>query len=391
MLATLLSVVLVHATALLGGYACSRLAARSALRADRVAAATSLRNRTFLLGTVFAAVTVFVGIPTGLLALMDWATGQIPVVGSTSVQPVFFFATVLFGPAMAGYVVVSLGTLPAWRDLKDVDVSAWDGARNTTRWYVATLGPQFGLVVLGTTLPAGVAVVVGTALAYCIYTAASPWLFERLNDSRPLTPDERDRLGSVADRDVPIRVVDASETKHAQGFATGVVPGFERVYLTDFLLEELSTEQCRAVAEHEFAHLDRRHLLLRGAVYGLFVVGVASVIAEASAGRLSLVALVVVPVWLAHAAISRRTEYDADRQAATREDATAMVGALDALGEHNLLRRESTVLGSLLGRHPDIERRTARLRDGDAGADVEAATTDSSIRSAPAAGRRSDR
>ncbi len=322
---------------------------------------------------------VLVGVPTGVLAILAQLTEQIPVLGSTAVQDVLFYASVVFGPALLGYLTVSLAMLPAWRELKDIEVSAWSGVRNTTRGYVATVAPKFGLFVLGMTLSPGIAVVVGTAVAYTIYAVSSPWVFERLNDSRPLDADERERLGETADRDVPIRVVNASDVKESQGFAVGVVPGFRRVYLTDFLLDELTATEVRAVTEHEFAHFHRGHLLVRMVVSGLLVVGIAATIAEASAWSLFLAVVVGIPYWLALAAASRWTEYDADRQAATAESATAMAGALDALGEHNLLRREHNVLDALLETHPSIERRTARLGADENNSTSQTETTDSPV------------
>lgn len=359
--ATVRAIVLVYATILFGIFAWTRLSARRVLRYDSTVAASKLRYRQFVIGLGTAFAVVVAGIPTGLLDALDILTEQIPVLGSTAVQPALFYVSVVFGPMLVGYVVVNLATLPAWRQLKDTDISAPSAVRTTTLSYFATVGPKLGVVLLAITLPPGPVLAVSTASAYVVYTAASPWLFERLNDTRALPPDERDCLEDVIDSDVPVRIVDASDAKEAQGFAVGIVPGFRRIYLTDYLLDELPDAQVRAVAEHELAHVRRGHHIPRNVLSGLLVVGAGTVIAHASVQALLLAAVVGVPYWLVLAAVYRWTEYDADRVAADGEDGVAMAEALNAIAERNLLPREQNLVDALLSRYPSVERRTARL------------------------------
>lgn len=355
------AIVLIHGTVLVVAFVLTRLSARSALRRDPTDAATKLRSRRFIIGVNTAFVVVLVGIPTGLLNALDHLTTVIPVLGSTPAQPALFYTSVVFGPMLSGYVVVALATLPAWRQLKNVDVSARSAARNATRRYVVAAGPKLGLFLLAITLPSNLAIALGTASVFAVYRVASLWLTERLNDIRALDPDERDRLGTVADRGVPIRVMEARDEKQAQGFAVGVVPGSRCVYLTDFLFDDLSDERVRAIAEHELAHIQRGHLVLRGALMGLLVVGIAVTIANASVGTVLLAAAAGVPYWLVYAALARWTEYDADRVAASGESAAAMAGALDDIAERNLLPREQNFFDALASKHPSVERRTAKL------------------------------
>lgn len=359
---TLRAIVLVYGAVLFGVFALTRLGARRVLRKTPAKAASELKLLGLSMSFNAGFVIVLAGIPTGLLRLLDDLTKQIPVLGQTPVQTPLFYTSIVFGPVLVGHVVVSLATLPAWQQLKDGDLTVRSAVRNATVWYVDFVVPKFALFLLAMAFPPGPVLAFSTASAFLVYVAGTPWLVERLNDTRPLDADERDRLGEVADRAVPIRVVDASDANEAQGFTAGIVPGYRRVYLTDRLLEELPDEQVKAIAEHEFAHLDRWHAVPRKTLSGLLVVGVALVIAEVSFEGLLLAATVGVPYWLVVAAVARWTKYDADRVAADREGATAMAGALDALAEHNLVPREHAFVGGLLSTYPSIERRTARLR-----------------------------
>lgn len=359
--ATTRAIVLVYATILFGAFALTRLSARRVLQYDPVDAATKLRQRRFTIGLTTAFVVVIAGVPTGLLKVLVLATQRIPVFGFTSARPALLYTSVLFGPVLVSYVVVSIAMLPAWRELKDVDISARSTARDTTLSYLLTFGPKWSVFVLAITLPPGPALAVGIASAYVVYTATEPWLFERVNDTRALSPDERERLNGISDRDVPVRVVDASDAKEAQGFAIGFVPGFRRVYLTDYLLEELPDAEVRAVTEHEFGHLRRGHLVLRNSLSALLLAGGGMAIAYASTDVFLVAAVAAVPCWLMLAAVCRWTEYDADRIAADCEGGAAMSGALDAIAERNLLPRQQNLVDALVSKHPSVEKRTARL------------------------------
>lgn len=122
--ATTRAIVLVYATILFGAFALTRLSARRVLQYDPVDAATKLRQRRFTIGLTTAFVVVIAGVPTGLLKVLVLATQRIPVFGFTSARPALLYTSVLFGPVLVSYVVVSIAMLPAWRELKDVDISA---------------------------------------------------------------------------------------------------------------------------------------------------------------------------------------------------------------------------------------------------------------------------
>lgn len=359
--ATARAIVLVYGTVLFGVFALTRLGARRALRKRPAEAASELKTLGLSMSFNAGFAVVLAGIPTGLLHVLDYATQQIPVVGSTPVQNALFSTSVVFGPVLAGHVVVSFATLPAWRQLKDVDVSARSTVRDATVSYTAFVGPKLGLFLLAGALAPGPVLVLATTAAFVVYEAAAPWLVERLNDARALDLDERDVLGAIADRNVPIRVIDANDAKVAQGFAVGVAPGYRRVYLTDYLFDELPDAQVRAVAEHEFAHLEPGRFVPRTTLFGLLVIGAALLIADASVEGLLIAAVLAIPYWMVLAAAFRRTEYAADRVAGEAEGTAAMAGALDVLAERNLIPREHGLIGGLLSRHPSIERRTERL------------------------------
>ncbi len=103
-----------------------------------------------------------------------------------------------------------------------------------------------------------------------LLVAFFPLLLRRLWKTRPLgTGQLRDRLTALSDRArLPIREILIWETRGAvvNAAVSGWVPGYRYVFLTDGLIDRLTTDEIEAVFGHELGHIRRRHLLLRGLV-----------------------------------------------------------------------------------------------------------------------------
>lgn len=168
------------------------------------------------------------------------------------------------------------------------------------------------------------------------------------------------------------------------GAAVGILPGLRFVLLTDGLLDNLTLDQVRAVAAHEFGHLRRRHLIWLVACMAacVFSLSIAltwldrwmqvlapnfQTMSEFAGGG----AAILLGLWV-FGFVSRRFEWQADAFAAqtlsrsgpslespaiTPEAASAMIGALDAVADLNGIPRRRRAW-----RHGSIHARQARLR-----------------------------
>lgn len=95
--------------------------------------------------------------------------------------------------------------------------------------------------------------------------AVSPYLVRLLRETRPLPTELRSALGPVCRRagvePGAVRIVGGDDTSDA--FATGLLPGSERVFLTERLVAEFSPGEVEALVAHELAHVRKRHLWQR--------------------------------------------------------------------------------------------------------------------------------
>jgi STE24 endopeptidase len=97
-----------------------------------------------------------------------------------------------------------------------------------------------------------------------------PTLLRRLWKTRPLAAGElRERLTALSTRaGLPVREILIWETRGVvvNAAVSGWIPGHRYVFLTDALIDRLTSQQIEAVFGHELGHIRRRHLLLRGLV-----------------------------------------------------------------------------------------------------------------------------
>ena len=113
-----------------------------------------------------------------------------------------------------------------------------------------------------------------SAVVYVLPIAALvlffPTLLRRLWKTRPLADgDLRERLTALSTRaGLPVREILVWETRGVvvNAAVSGWIPGHRYVFLTDGLIDRLTSRQIEAVFGHELGHIRRRHLLLRGLV-----------------------------------------------------------------------------------------------------------------------------
>lgn len=234
-------------------------------------------------------------------------------------------------------------------------------------------------------------------LAAFVGLALAPAALDRVGRVRRLDPVERRRLAAGAVDPTGVRVLEPDADSDGAGpavaFAAGLLPGVGRVVVSRPLLGALPDEELAAVVAHERGHLRRGHVLLRLGGPAAFVLAWTTVAAAGVPGGFGAGLALVGPVALASFALSRWTEFDADRFAARRGLGPALAralerlegggspvgGAEDAGGKGPRGRRaRRTAVATLLARHPPIEARVTRLRadDGRAADDRDARLRD---------------
>lgn len=338
-------------------YASSRLAGEAALRADdRVAAATRLRRVNRVLQVTVALAGILLVTDS---RLDDAVATAIP--GPTAVSTLgALVGTVVVGgllPALA----VHLGTRPAWAA---VTGTAPDYAATVRRYVtlaVLFVAPAFFVVGAWLVVPRGVPGLAAVAVSVALLLGGLPPLASRFGPVRRPTREEARSVPDCAN-DLRVRVVETDRYPVLNAVATGFLPGFRYVFVTDALLQTLDGRAAAAVVAHEAGHHNRHHVLGRLAASA---VALAPVFLAASgvvdefvlAGVLSAGLLVTI------GPLVRWTEFDADAYAASTVGATAMERALATLADHGLVPVHRPRLLGLVALHPAIGRRVQRLRD----------------------------
>lgn len=217
------------------------------------------------------------------------------------------------------------------------------------------------------TLLAGIAGLVCIVLLY-------PFYLRFVLPSRPLQPE-----GELSQyTGWRIRNWNTGETVY-NALVTGLLPGFQTVFVSDGLLKHFPSSEVAAIVGHEVAHARRGHLLLRAVAItgplliflGLWLAGVnavepllQSINRMEPTGLLLLVGIVAGWAWGVIRPLSHWIEFDADRTAildpVTGKPNTARLQALNsALLRLGYAFPEQLNRRTLL--HPSLEQRLVRL------------------------------
>lgn len=276
-------------------------------------------------------------------------------------------------PAVPVAVAARLATVPSRRtvrrlELRYRDAAAWELERDGVGAVVV-----LGAAVVIALAPSGWSRVLTTLALGLLVTALAPVALVVALRTRWPTDTERARVADLLPSGVALRVVD-DRTRIGSAFAAGVVPGLERVFVTESLFDVLEDDELRAVVAHEVGHHERHHVLLRFSLVALAAgaaVGVAS-----SAPDLALAGIVVgaVPFALVLAWVVRRTEHAADAYAARVVGGPALADALETLVEHRFVLDSGEQLRAFAYHPPLGERIEGLRRAGGAGVTGDAST-----------------
>lgn len=202
---------------------------------------------------------------------------------------------VIFAMATLPIIGVVLGLYPTTRSLRDTSASPFRVVRNTVAGIAMTavvIGLAVGGIlaitsVVGSSLPV---LIGGVCLVIFAVFGLTPYLIVLFQDRVPLEGARRDRIerlcGDLGYEPRGLYLLEGESTKTANAMVAGTVPGLRYVFLTDYLLEECSDDELRAILAHEFGHVAGRHLWQRG----LLTVGVivAAVVAAEPLGITAL-------------------------------------------------------------------------------------------------------
>lgn len=200
------------------------------------------------------------------------------------------------------------------------------------------------------------------------YYACAPWLTERLSETETAPPGlERRWQRLAADAgfdDIRFRLV--TDTSSSNGAATGIVPGYRTVYLTEETTRELSADELDALVAHELGHVHERHLekraLISSALWGGVTLGLVGLVTNYS-GDLFLLFMAAGIGLLLYGKYVVRLEFEADAVAADLTSPKAVTKMLERLTELGHLPRETSGTFEVFTEHPSTSRRVSRLED----------------------------
>jgi Zn-dependent protease with chaperone function len=358
-------------------------------RVRRTVVAVQLGAAALVLGVLLATGTSD-GLAAGLSILLGRAL-------PTSISVITGFAGYLV-PVLAVVVGSTAGVIPVDRELRGTDQSTREGASDAARMMVVMFLPIAVWLVLVAWAPGGEgwAAVVRLLVFLPAVVILGPLVVNLAMRTRPLEGEVRqrilDRLDERGLRVRDVRLIDSRGGKVANAAISGVIPQLRYVYVSDHLLEIAEDDELDAILEHEIAHGEGHHVLLKTVAAfaallvggGLLVALLLTVLRDAGSGVLIATLAVGMPLVMVTAllvvqgVVSVRLEYRADERAAERVGADAMRRGLERVAEANQLKRRTGGIWNLLQQHPGVEQRLerlARLDDGavDEHADVEAA------------------
>ncbi|MCU4971922.1 M48 family metalloprotease [Halobacteria archaeon AArc-m2/3/4] len=290
----------------------------------------------------------------------------------------------IFGVVALPIVSAVLGAYPTERSLRETSASSRAVVKGVLGGMAAMIVSivfvveGIGLItsIAGSSTPVLIA-----ALAVVIFAvfALAPYLTLLFSERVSLAGDRRERVeGLCADLGYTPRalyLLEGESTKAANALVAGTLPGLRYVFLTDYLLEECSDAELRAILAHEFGHVAGRHLwqraILTVAVFGAGIaaygpLGVAAL--EAQFGFvgffLPFIALFLLYYVVFLGGLALWQERRADAYAARTAGVGATVAGLETLADANDTREDVGTVYSLLTHHPPIGDRIDAVRDG---------------------------
>jgi len=338
---------------------------------DRVAALSRLRRAVRVVLVVVYAVTVVAVLDAGWFGVVDEAAA--PLVGRDTelASAVNLFLGVV--TPLVAVIGAYFGAFPAAQSLRGTDMSPASAAVRLGRFGLALALYFTALVVVQGALTGdsatGLPFVAVLFLSVVAVWVTSPWLVRLTRSTRSPTDAERERLARLCDEagldPHAVRVLDGADAKQAFALVRGP-PRRRRLFVTDYLLDELDDGTLRASLALQAERVDRKHLEARlvlavgTAVFALGpLLGVFSV-PGVSDGTVALVALAggLLGQWAGQCLV-----YQADIAAAEQTSCEAVESAIERYADLNDAPMEWGRLTALRRMEPSLDSRIARLRD----------------------------
>ncbi|MDL4838915.1 M48 family metalloprotease [Aquibacillus rhizosphaerae] len=176
-------------------------------------------------------------------------------------------------------------------------------------------------------------------------------------------------------RNVKVYQFSSKRSKFANAMIIGVFT--KRIFISDYLLENLSTEETCSILAHELGHLKKKHLLIK-AILLFFAIplftGIGYILDEMEAlfgfkipipvGVIGMLGSLIAYLGFIFLKLSKIQEYQADKYALDiGVDKDVYLAALIKVTELNDSVKSVNNLDELLGTHPSLENRINRIEE----------------------------
>jgi STE24 endopeptidase len=284
-------------------------------------------------------------------------------------------------------VIYLFGFLSAYRAIRPSYVRVRGIDRKAPyRWRMVAVLVVFGLVAGGTYTVAvrlaphhgaghvfGIAIAYGLAILIVNALLAPLWMVALKTQTLP--PDVHRRLMAL-NQEVGAHVRDiksfpSTSQKMANALQVGLIPGLRYILISDYLMENMDADEVDAVVGHELGHARGNHLLVK--LLGVAAIWAALEALSAGIGRTSgfsggaagVALLIGFPIafLLGQGLLGVHLERKADDAGARLVGSHHLGTALEKLGDLNHTRLHTSWTWNLLGQHPGLDERIARLRE----------------------------
>ena len=171
-----------------------------------------------------------------------------------------------------------------------------------------------------------------------------------------------------------IYVYNGKTCKNANAMICGIFNNYH-IYISDYLIENMSSSELKSIIIHEIAHIKKHHLLIKNIILTssvplMITIGSLMDTWEDYFGKINrilgitlflLILFIYSIIFLLY--ISRKQEYEADEFTVNKINKEIYINALTKLANLNLYTQKRTFIRELLSTHPSIENRINNLKN----------------------------
>ena len=330
----------------------------------------------FLAFIMYLPAMIFLG---ALDRIMEFVSGLTSDIFAGAV----LFVIIIIAPPLLSIMLTILVALRIDIDVKKAEVKTGEAVTNIMKFFALIIFPIIAWAGLILHLPENIlsetwAVIAIFAIFVLFIFAISPYLVFWLEKLKPV--DERlkkeliDFCESLGVKIRDIKVTGKKGYKIANAGVSGILPNYRYIFLTEYLLENFSTDEIKAVIAHEIGHIKGRHLIINailkvgwlvfwmGVVYGLQRMGIELFESDAVFFAVFFLALFSYNL-LIEARVALRNEFKADEFAAKVVGKETVMSALEKLSELNMTPKRTGKWFNLLSLHPSVEERIEHLKE----------------------------